>query len=94
MRALLSAKVSFYRMQLPAYAMLVHPGGAPGWVVNAWVRRVSRPRRRRAGLLPVERLLESDLGSKDAARKARREFLSLLGRARGKRKMARPETYE
>jgi hypothetical protein len=34
---LLRHKVTFYRLKLPSYANVVHPGGAPDWVVNKWM---------------------------------------------------------
>ena len=34
---LLKNKVTFYRKSLPAYAPLVHYGGAPGWIVREWL---------------------------------------------------------
>lgn len=34
---LLKHKVTFYRADLPAYASIIHPGGAPEWVVRKWV---------------------------------------------------------
>lgn len=40
--SLLDAKVSFYQTRLPAYALLIHPGGAPEWVVNAWVTSLAK----------------------------------------------------
>jgi hypothetical protein len=43
MGQLLSSKVAFYRTQMPAYAMLLHPGGAPEWVIKAWVKGGSPP---------------------------------------------------
>ena len=30
-------KVTFYRTKLPSYASVVHPGGAPDWVVRKWM---------------------------------------------------------
>jgi hypothetical protein len=38
MGELLRAKVEFYGTKMPEYAMLLHPGGAPEWVVNAWIQ--------------------------------------------------------
>lgn len=35
---LLAKKVTFYRMQLPRYAAIIHPGGAPEWALRSWVR--------------------------------------------------------
>ena len=29
--------VTFYRTSLPSYAMIIHPGGAPEWIVRRWV---------------------------------------------------------
>jgi len=40
MAALLSAKVHFYRSRLPVYSMLIHPGGAPPWVLAAWAKGI------------------------------------------------------
>ena len=31
-------RVTFYRTKLPSYAMVVHPGGAPEWIVARWIR--------------------------------------------------------
>jgi hypothetical protein len=38
--ALLKDNVSFYRDTLPPYAMVVHPGGAPDWLVQSWGTKV------------------------------------------------------
>jgi hypothetical protein len=34
---LLKNKVTFYRKAVPPYGMLIHPGGAPSWVVRRWL---------------------------------------------------------
>lgn len=34
---LLKRKVTFYRTSLPAYASVVHHGGAPDWIVRKWL---------------------------------------------------------
>ncbi|MFO0643816.1 MAG: RNA-directed DNA polymerase [Polyangiaceae bacterium] len=34
---MLAKGVSFYRQAVPSYAAVVHPGGAPHWVVRAWI---------------------------------------------------------
>ncbi len=39
---LLKHKVTFYRRKLPAYASIIHPGGAPDWVVRKWLELLSR----------------------------------------------------
>jgi hypothetical protein len=36
----LARGVTFYRRQMPPYATILHPGGAPEWVVMAWLRRL------------------------------------------------------
>ena len=33
----LQRRVTFYRTQLPAYAAVVHPGGAPPWILSLWL---------------------------------------------------------
>lgn len=40
MGALLAANVRFYRTTLPVYSMVIHPGGAPPWVVAAWANGI------------------------------------------------------
>ncbi len=39
---LLAKKVTFYRSALPRYAMLVHPGGMPEWVIRRWLDPILR----------------------------------------------------
>src|SRR5256712_1685812 len=34
---MMAKKVAFYRDTLPPYASVIHPGGAPEWVVQKWV---------------------------------------------------------
>jgi hypothetical protein len=40
---LLVQKITFYRTNLPSYALVVHPGGAPEWVVRKWMDVLRRP---------------------------------------------------
>jgi Reverse transcriptase (RNA-dependent DNA polymerase) len=35
---LLKHRVSFYRTSLPPYASIIHPGGAPEWMVEKWMQ--------------------------------------------------------
>jgi hypothetical protein len=35
---MLTKGVPFYRKDLPSYAALLHPGGAPDWAIDAWLR--------------------------------------------------------
>jgi hypothetical protein len=34
---MLARKITFYRQKLPAYASVIHQGGAPEWVVARWL---------------------------------------------------------
>jgi hypothetical protein len=34
---LLAKKVTFYRTSLPSYASVIHPGGAPDWLLRRWI---------------------------------------------------------
>lgn len=34
---LLQRQVTFYRTELPIYAAVVHPGGAPSWILSRWL---------------------------------------------------------
>lgn len=38
---LLLRQITFYRTQLPQYALVTHPGGAPEWVVRRWLQIVA-----------------------------------------------------
>ncbi len=40
---LLAANVGFYRTNLPSYAVLIHPGGAPSWMIQRWVDELKVP---------------------------------------------------
>ena len=65
--ALLTGKVTFYRTKLPSYAALIHPGGAPDWLVSSWMdlsRKANRKGKRskaKSSLAPVPRLISGDL---------------------------------
>ena len=37
---LLAKSVTFYRRKVPSYATVIHPGGAPAWVVAKWISAV------------------------------------------------------
>jgi hypothetical protein len=39
---LLKHRVTFYRKKLPSYASVIHPGGAPEWVVRKWISLLTR----------------------------------------------------
>jgi hypothetical protein len=65
---LLARKVTFYRTKLPSYAALIHPGGAPDWLIRRWMdvsTKASRKDKRAKGgpsLAPVPKLIRGDLG--------------------------------
>lgn len=43
---MLARNVTFYRRAVPVYAAIVHPGGAPRWVVRAWLEAAGVGNRR------------------------------------------------
>lgn len=65
--AFLARKVTFYRTKLPSYAALIHPGGAPDWLVSSWMdlskkaNRKGRRAKHKSSLPPVPRLISGDL---------------------------------
>ena len=62
LRDLLAKGVTFYRQKLPAYAALVHPGGAPEWVVSAWVKAAAAEAKTQKTLdQAVPRMIDEDL---------------------------------
>jgi hypothetical protein len=60
---LLAKGVAFYRSQLPQYATLVHPGGAPEWVLSAWIDATARERATGVGDQTVAKMIDADLRS-------------------------------
>jgi hypothetical protein len=40
---LLAKSVAFYRRKVPAYAAVIHPGGAPEWIVARWLTELRAP---------------------------------------------------
>jgi len=57
----LAKGVTFYRKTLPAYALLVHPGGAPEWVVEMWLKAATTAAQAEATPIdPVVKMLTSD----------------------------------
>jgi hypothetical protein len=61
---LFKKKVTFYRKRLPAYASVVHPGGAPEWAVRLWLKDVRKARtsKQKAKLaLPILKLMTQDV---------------------------------
>lgn len=91
---LLEANVSFYRQDVPAYAALVHSGGAPQWVVRDWVTRVVKRGRRRGKLSQVEELIADALRTRDPAQRSSANALRLLGRRPEGRRVSVVESYE
>jgi hypothetical protein len=65
--AMLARGVSFYRRALPSYAAVIHPGGAPEWLLNRWIKVARDPERQAeraelAARIPVFRQLVTDIG--------------------------------
>jgi len=61
---LLKHRVTFYRTRLPAYASVVHPGGAPEWVVRKWMDVSVTPEtaaERMPANAPIPKSIEEDL---------------------------------
>ncbi len=61
---LLKYKVTFYRTKLPSYASVVHPGGAPDWVVRKWMDVSVKPDTATARMprtSPIPKPIEDDL---------------------------------
>lgn len=64
---LLKYQVTFYRANLPSYATIIHPGGAPEWVVKSWIdflrrKKIKKEERRvKTEALPILELLRKDL---------------------------------
>ena len=55
-------RVTFYTEQnLPSYAMVVHPGGAPEWIVRRWIRSALGREETRYQKSVVSEKIESDL---------------------------------
>ena len=80
---MLAKNVSFYRDKLPAYAPLVHPGGAPAWVIGAWIKAAAKPEAPAPPIKqPVPNMISRDLMGFDLSAKssadAVRELLDLF----------------
>jgi hypothetical protein len=65
--AMLARGVSFYRRALPPYAAVIHPGGAPEWLLNRWIKMARDPKREAertelAARIPVFQQLLNDIG--------------------------------
>jgi hypothetical protein len=65
---LLKHGVTFYRRQMPPYATIIHPGGAPEWIVQNWMKLLTRTPLTGADVAtrateesPVFKLIEEDL---------------------------------
>jgi hypothetical protein len=63
---LLAEGVTFYRIRLPRYALVVHPGGAPEWTVREWLRVLTRPDlvakpAKELGKVPILELIGGDV---------------------------------
>ncbi len=88
MSGLLAASVAFYREQMPSYAMLLHPGGAPDWVVRAWMEGIAKEQ-----APPAPQSLGDDLTELATDETLMDLVRKLLDKA-SKRIRASPEPYE
>lgn len=81
---LLDSSVTFYRLRLPPYASVVHQGGAPEWIVSAWLDSLSgrRPPVREEWSperMPMLRIIGESLARLPEASRSKDEtILSLL----------------
>jgi hypothetical protein len=80
---MLTKKVSFYRTQLPSYAQVVHPGGAPEWLVLDWMDLLRNPKRveereKKRTRYPILKLIEKDLARVAQTESNRDEALQQL----------------
>jgi hypothetical protein len=79
---MLAADVPFYRLTLPAYASLLHPGGAPPWATEAWLKAVTH--KSSASEKPfildsaVVAMLETDVRHLDSENATRAELIAAL----------------
>jgi hypothetical protein len=61
------SKITFYRTNLPTYASVIHPGGAPEWAVQSWIRLLRKivtgvgPEELKAHAIPILELMRQDL---------------------------------
>jgi len=74
--ALLKANVTFYQTKLPPYALLVHSGGAPPWVVGGWMKDRSTP----GGIRPPAVGADVEKLASPASRSSSDILRALLGR--------------
>ncbi len=58
---LLAKGISFYRRTVPDYALLVHPGGAPEWVVESWLKAATSVEPEEAIAPPVVKMISDDV---------------------------------
>ncbi|MGE3578819.1 MAG: RNA-directed DNA polymerase [Vicinamibacterales bacterium] len=68
---LLAHRITFYRRRLPRYAAVIHPGGAPSWLVGLWLdvvrsRRDLPPGKREALMrMNAFQMFAEDVGTND-----------------------------
>jgi hypothetical protein len=66
---LLDRQISFYRRNLPKYALVLHPGGAPDWTRQRWVTRDNEQED-----IPIINLIKGDLAKLTRAEDATAEI--------------------
>jgi hypothetical protein len=80
---LLRHRVTFYRVQLPPYASVIHPGGAPEWVVTTWLDILQdriKPFRRdwSPQAMPILQAIQHDLARLPTAERSRDDTVTDL----------------
>jgi hypothetical protein len=71
--------VSFYRLRLPPYAILLHPGGAPEWLALEWIRAATgKPKTEGLAEQHVARMIGDDLAALDTTGKAPDDLIRAL----------------
>ncbi len=78
--------VTFYRTKLPSYSSVIHPGGAPEWMVSLWFdilggRDVPVPQAESARELAVFQVIAGDVQQLAAADRSREETIAALLKA-------------
>jgi hypothetical protein len=85
-RDFLQRGVTFYRTKLPAYASVVHPGGAPQWTISLWLdilrgRDVPQKQVDSARELAVFQAIAGDMQRLVVAERSRDEMVAALFKA-------------
>ena len=77
---MLAKRVTFYRTNLPPYAVVIHPGGAPSWLTQRWISNVKQPSEVKEGTLrePVLEMISRDFERMETKEGTRDEVVTNL----------------